>query len=109
YNRDNLIASLPAQIALVAPAPAGVPTVAATPRLFVLAAGIDAYRDRRWRLEHAVADANAIGKAFTHANKGMYRSVETKVLLDAEVSRNRLDAAFKELAGKVQPTDVFVL
>ncbi len=108
YNSINLIASVPARIAVAGPAVAPA-TPSTEPRLFVLAAGLNDYADRRFRLALAVNDANVLAQAFVEANKGLYRHVEVKVLRDAEVTRDRLDAAFNELVLKIAPTDTFVL
>ncbi len=114
YNGSNLIASAPARATVTLAAPTSVPSaptapVAAAPRLFVLAAGVNEYADRRFRLELAVPDAKAIVQAFNAAGKDLYQTVEVKLMSDAEVTRERLDAAFNDLAGKVRPDDVFVL
>ncbi len=108
YNSINLIASVPARVAVAGPAAAPA-TPSTEPRLFVLAAGLNDYADRRFRLALAVNDANVLAQAFVEANKGLYRHVEVKVLRDAEVTRDRLDAAFNEIVAKIAPTDTFVL
>ena len=109
YNSANLIASVPARVSVVAPAAQATAPGAPAPRLFVLAAGSDQYADARFRLAFSVADASAMGKALTDAGKGLYRSVEVKLMRDTDVTRDKLDAAFAELAGKILPGDVFVL
>jgi WD40 repeat protein/uncharacterized caspase-like protein len=123
YNGVNLIASAPARVTVAAPlaaavsartpgapGPARAPTSApAAPRLFVLAAGADNYADKRFRLAFSVPDAKAIAQAFVDSGKGLYSSVEVEVMSDAEVTRDKLDAAFTELSRRVQPSDVFVL
>jgi uncharacterized caspase-like protein len=118
YNRADLIASEPARVTVVAPPAAaavipapgpGATPAAAAPRLFVLAAGADNYADKRFTLAYSVPDAKAIAQAFIDSGKGLYRSVEVKVMSDTEVTRDKLDAAFTELSRRIQPGDVFVL
>jgi WD40 repeat protein/uncharacterized caspase-like protein len=135
YNGANLIASEPTRITValqppapppvpaptitpapnapapppVATAPPATPTVTAAPRLFVLAAGANNYADPRFRLSYSVPDAQSIADAFTQTGNGLYRSVEVTLLKDSNVTREKLDAAFADLAQKVKPTDVFVL
>jgi uncharacterized caspase-like protein len=128
YNNANLIASVPGRVSVAAqapapapspapapgptttaPAPMPAPVIAAAPRLFVLAAGSDNYADQRFRLQYSVPDAKAMAQALVDSGKGLYASVEVKVMSDAEVVTDKLDAAFAELSGKIQPTDVFVL
>jgi WD40 repeat protein/uncharacterized caspase-like protein len=124
YNGANLIASLPGRISVTsqlaapsiapsspaAPAPAPSPAqAAAKPRLFVLVAGVNEYADKRIRLSYAVPDASEIARGFKEAAGSLYRSVEVKLMTDADVTRDRLDAAFAEMASKISASDVFVL
>src|SRR5262249_24534126 len=105
----NWSASRPGRGRVTAPPAApGAPTAGAA-RLFVLAAGTDNYADERFRLTYSVADATAMAEALRDAGKGLYRSIEVKMLSDAEVTRDKLDAVFAELARTVQPDDVFVV
>jgi hypothetical protein len=99
YNRADLIASEPARVTVVAPPAAaavipapgpGATPAAAAPRLFVLAAGADNYADKRFTLAYSVPDAKAIAQAFIDSGKGLYRSVEVKVMSDTEVTRDKL-------------------
>jgi WD40 repeat protein/uncharacterized caspase-like protein len=126
YNGANLIASVPGHVSVAALTPAPAPTpapspgpstttapapapVAAAARLFVLAAGSDNYADKRFRLQYSVADAKATAQALEDSGKGLYASVEARVMSDAEVVTDRLDAVFQDMSKKIQPTDVFVL
>lgn len=110
YNGANLIASVPARATVTLQLPGVDPgPVAADAQLFVLAAGVNDYADQRFRLTQAVSDARATAQAFSTAGKGHYQGVTVKVLSDADVSKEKLDAAFAELAGQAQPGDVFVL
>jgi len=105
YNRANLIASTPSPAA----APTTTTTGGAKPRLFALIAGVNAYADPRLQLEYAVADATEVARGLREASGNLYQSVDVKVMTDAEVTRDKLDAAFKDIAAKAQPSDVFVL
>lgn len=118
YNRANLVASAPASLSLVmqpaAPAPppksSAPPSPSAeAPRLFALIAGVNDYADQRIRLSFSVSDAREMARGLGAATSGLYRAVDVKVLTDREVTRDRLDAAFAELAGKLSATDIFVV
>lgn len=122
YNSANLVASIPARLdvsvgaaASVAPslsplpgAPPAAPSTA-KPRLFVLAAGVNAYADPRIKLSFALSDAEAIARGFHDAAGDLYELVEVKLMTDADVRRDTLDAAFSEIAAKTRASDVFVL
>jgi WD40 repeat protein/uncharacterized caspase-like protein len=105
YNQANLVASTPARVTVTGPAQAAPATAA---RLFVLAVGLNDYADPNIRLNLAVPDAQALSDALAKAGKNLYASVEVTLLRDAEVTPDRLNAAFAALAGKVQPSDTFV-
>jgi WD40 repeat protein/uncharacterized caspase-like protein len=122
YNSANLIASVPARVAITAQstapaapsqAPATAPDLAPAketkPRLFVLVAGINDYADHRFKLSDAVSDAEDVARGFKQASGGLYQSVEVKLMTNAEVTRDKLDAAFAEVAAKTAVPDVFVL
>jgi uncharacterized caspase-like protein len=121
YNSANLVASMAVSISVTAqsvasPTPGQGPSVATAaaveaerPRLFVLAAGVNDYADKRIALQNAVSDASEVARAFKAAAGGLYRSVDIKLMTDADVVRDKLDVAFKEIGGKAKATDVFVL
>lgn len=109
YNSANLIASVPAKVTVVSQAGGSATAPAGRQRLFVLAAGSDDYADKRFKLQYSVPDAKAIAQAFVDSGKGLYESVEVKVMSDVEVTSDKLDATFQDLSNKIQPTDVFVL
>jgi WD40 repeat protein/uncharacterized caspase-like protein len=125
YNRANLIASASAHANIVVPiptppastsqqpsadqAPSVAPTASRRPRLFVVAAGVNEYADRRFILKNAVSDATDVARAFHDAAGDLYESVQVKLVTDSEVTREKLDAVFSEVAGKISTSDVFVL
>jgi WD40 repeat protein len=125
YNRANLISSVPARASVavqvaspsivpsqpVAPSATSTPApvAAVKPRLFVLVAGVNDYADKRFTLSYAVSDAREVARGFQQASANLYQSAEVKLMTDTEVTRDRLDAAFAEMAGKAAASDVFVL
>jgi WD40 repeat protein/uncharacterized caspase-like protein len=125
YNRANLIASAGARANVVVPiptppastsqqpssdqVPAPAPTASKRPRLFVVAAGVNEYADRRFVLKNAVSDATDVARAFHDAAGDLYESVQVKLVTDGEVTRDKLDAIFSDVARKVSTSDVFVL
>src|SRR5262249_40401209 len=60
-------------------------------------------------LSFAVSDAKEVARGFGEASGDLYQSVEVKLMSDAEVTRDKLDAAFAEIAAKASASDVFVL
>jgi WD40 repeat protein/uncharacterized caspase-like protein len=119
YNSSNLIASVPSRLSVAtvqptapAPSPGTAPQpapVGPQPKLFVLVAGVNDYADKRIQLSYAVADAKEVARGFKEAAGNLYQSVEVKLMTDADVTRDKLDAAFNEIVAKAQASDVFVL
>jgi WD40 repeat protein/uncharacterized caspase-like protein len=126
YNSANLIASAPGHVSVAAqPLPplvvpsqqptAGAPPepteVAATkPKLFVLVAGVNNYAEKRiQQLSFAVSDAKDVARGFNEAAGSLYQSVEVKLMTDADVTRDKLDAAFAVMANKASASDVLIL
>jgi uncharacterized caspase-like protein len=81
---------------------------ATPPKLHVLAIGVNDYWDSRIRLSYAVPDARAIAQSMAKAAGNLYQSVETTMVLDADVTVANLEKVFTEVGRKVQPRDVFV-
>lgn len=80
-----------------------------TPRLHVLSVGVNDYFDSRLRLNHARQDAEAIAAALATGTGSVFESVSVRALVDAEVTRAGLQAAFAELSRSIRSFDVFVL
>jgi WD40 repeat protein len=103
YNGKDVIASTPASISVDVSESDGVG------RLFVLAAGVNDYVDARLRLKNAAPDARAIAEGLGRGKGDLYTSVEETVLLDRDVTADRLDKAFLSLAMHMRPNDTLVL
>ncbi len=106
YNKQNLIASLPAAVVVSAT----LDTPAPPPRLFILAVGVNNYRDSQLALKFAASDAKAVAQALTGAATGLYAGpADVVTVLDADVTRQGLQHAFLDLQTQIRPNDVFVL
>jgi WD40 repeat protein len=85
-----------------------VPGAEEKPSLYVLAVGVSDYPDP-YKLRCAAADAEAVGEAFrTHGAKA-FRSVEVKVLKNAEANRAGIEAGLAWLKEKATARDVAVV
>lgn len=106
YNSDNLIESRPAKIRVTVAAsqkPSGKPT------LYVLAVGVNAYRDSSLALNYSVPDAKALAKLLKECGTGLYQNVVVTQLHDQQATRDGIRKAAAELSGKMKSDDVFVL
>jgi len=96
-DKAGKVESLPASITVHADPNA----LKGVPDLYVLAIGATKYRDARNRLP--------LAETLKAAGIGYYRNPPiVKTLFDDEVTADKVEAAFKELAGEVKANDVFV-
>ena len=104
YSANNQVASKPVKVSVTVDDP-----VHREPSLHVLSIGVSEYRDRDFNLNYAADDAVDFAALLQKQGRKLYKSVETEVLLDSEVSLQRIKTAFEDMAEQVQPQDVFVL
>ena len=80
----------------------------AKPNLYVLAVGVNKYRDRALWLNYAVPDASSIADSFRGVKGNLYQNVSVTTVFDDEVTSSGISAVFNSLAGKVSADDVFI-
>jgi WD40 repeat protein len=78
-----------------------------TGKLFVVVIGINDYMNlaNRFKLDSAVPDAQAINKAFQDLSKPLFRSVESRMLLDRQATRANILDALRWLKTSASPGD----
>ena len=103
YNAKNTIESQPIEAIVQVNADERQPS------LYVLALGVTNYRDRTLDLRHAANDAKVMTETLQRQGQKLFQAVTVKPLLNDQATLNGIDAAFKELAGKIEEHDVFVL
>ena len=105
YNRRGLLASVPYTIAIDefgAPQPE-------RPNLFILAIGVDHYRQSQWDLKYSVADAKSFAQALDVVARPLFGAVKTTILANEAVTKGELEAVFARVGAETKPGDVFVL
>lgn len=95
--------SEPASITLTYDAPDRAP-----PAMWVLGIGVNEYRNPRYNLNYAVADTESFAAALGEHTSGLFSSINTTLLTNAEGSRAGIVEAFARLSARAQPQDVFV-
>ena len=98
---SNRIESTIARIRLERPADEPTATC------YVLAIGINKYKNPRLNLNYAVDDALSISGLLEQHGKSLFNKVEVVSILNEEATKGNIVAQLKDLAGKVRPTDVF--
>jgi WD40 repeat protein len=83
----------------------------ATGRLYVLVVGINKYLHLgdRAKLDSAVADAQSIQKAFQDFSRPLFRSVESRILIDRQATRANILEALQWLKQSVATGDKAVI
>lgn len=81
------------------------------PHLYVLAIGIDRYRDPASNLKYAVKDAESLSRKLVDRAKTFYKpeNIHVQMLKDGEASRAAILNQIETLAKQVKLTDGFVL
>jgi WD40 repeat protein len=117
YNGSNLLASLPARATVKFTGPADK----ITPKLHILAIGINAYVDKGWvpagektgfffdGLDLAVNDAKAFATDMEKAAAGLYDGVRITLALDQDATRDNLRKLVDKVAAQIHPRDTFIL
>jgi hypothetical protein len=85
------------------------PPLAGAGRLVVLAIGVNTYAIPSMNLRYAVPDARVIAETLRAQGSGIFRDVQTTVLVDREATRANILNALDRAAQTLQPTDTFVL
>ncbi|MEI6763995.1 MAG: caspase family protein [Bacteroidota bacterium] len=82
--------------------------VKAEANLYVLAVGINTYKNSKYSLKYAVPDADAFVASITENADKIFSSVQTKMIKNNDATKADILNAFKDLQSKILPQDVFV-
>lgn len=104
FNKSNEIESKPVQIKVKRKT-----LEVQKPDLYLLAVGIDQYRDHALKLNYSVNDAKVLVEAIRKHGRGLYRDIHAEYVLDNEATRDNIRNAFVGINKKMQPDDIFVL
>lgn len=102
YSRDRTESS-PLEIKV-----AYRPLKAERPRLFVLAAAADSYRNSKYDLNFALADARGFAAALSPVARKVFEGVDIIELYDKDLTQASLRAALEAIRAKAKPQDAFI-
>jgi WD40 repeat protein len=105
FNRDNTVQSRMETATFKSTLPPR------EPHLYILAVGINKYRDEGINLSFAAKDARDFIKKLVLQGEGIYRrqNIHSVVLLDEQASKKNIVDKIDEIAVKVKPTDSMVI
>ena len=107
YNGAGLLATLPYRIRI----DKFGATTEERPRLYALALGVSKYRMPEYELQLAAKDAATFSEALKKSGGALFGAdkVFVKTLLNEQVAKKGIEAAFDEIAARAKLGDVFVL
>ena len=79
-----------------------------TADLYLVAVGLNEYKNPKYNLNFGRADATALAAEIERRGKGIFRKIDKQIIVDAGVTRQSIEAAFARVAAAAQPGDAFV-
>lgn len=76
--------------------------------LFLVVVGVNKYRNSQFALKFCVSDANEFLSAVENGAKNIYRKVNKILLVDADVTRESIIAAFDSVSVRARTSDTFI-
>ena len=90
--------------------PSNVPPKPATIdiQLHLFIVGLNNYKNPKYNLNYALADATAFAESITKGSEGLFAKVNTLFLKDAEATKEGMANAFEKIKAAARPQDLFV-
>ena len=80
----------------------------ATSSLYILAVGIDKYKNSRYNLNYAKADARGIAAQLASSSAGIFKDIIVDSLFDENATIENIAERIKRLKSQIRPEDVFL-
>lgn len=77
-------------------------------QLYMVVVGINEYKNPKYNLNYAVADANAFQDAIKNGMSTITSKVNVTFIKNSEADRNNIYAKLQEIANNANPQDVFI-
>lgn len=101
FNKDRT-ESNPAEIKIELKA------VEASSDLYVLAIGLNEYKNSKYNLNYGRADAQAFADSVEQRGHNIFRRISKQVILDGQATRKGIEEAFNKIIAQAKPQDAFV-
>lgn len=82
--------------------------IEASSNLYILAVGLNEYKNTRYNLNYGRADAEAFAEAVAQRGQGIFKEIHKREIFDSDATRANIQAAFTELSKQARPQDAFV-
>jgi len=80
----------------------------ATSDLYIVAIGINEYKNSNYTLNYCVPDAQAIIAVMSERGKGIFRNVNLRTVFDDQATKSGIKSALSHVEKDSRPEDVFV-
>lgn len=81
---------------------------AAKTDIYILAIGINNYKNSAYNLSYAVNDAKSFLKALSKKSDSLFSAIHEYHIADEKATKSNISAALKEIEAEIGPEDVFV-
>lgn len=75
---------------------------------YILAVGINQYKNSKLNLNYARPDAESFSKLMDNKGMQLFKNIELNTLYDHDATRQKILSKLDELAGKISQEDVFI-
>jgi WD40 repeat protein len=82
--------------------------VEASSDLYILAVGLNEYKNTSYSLNYGRADAQAFADAIEKRGRGIFKQIYKQVILDGQATREGIEAGFNKIVAQAKPQDAFV-
>ena len=76
--------------------------------LHLIVVGINSYKNPKYNLNYALADATSFSEAITSGSKDLFTTTNTLFIKDADATKDGMAAAFEKVKTAAKPQDLFV-
>jgi len=84
-------------------------TQSSKPDLYMMIIGINEYKNTRYNLNYALADATSFKDAMLAGSSEIFSKVNTVFIKNAEATKNRIIEELSKIKGQAKQEDVFIL
>ena len=79
-----------------------------TATLHLIVVGVNSYKNPKYNLNYALADATSFSEAMVSGSKDLFAKTNTIFIKDADATKEGMTAAFEKVKAIAQPQDLFV-
>lgn len=80
----------------------------ATFDMFIVAVGINSYKNSNYNLRYCISDAQAMVTILSEKGKSIFRNIRLQTIFDEQATRAGIESALKRVEREARPEDVFI-